>query len=74
MALGGLLAGAVVGLGWIAWQRTADPLDSPAGGNGARGPEPSGRTPLPPDPSRSFRDHTPEQRVDFARKGRGPGG
>jgi hypothetical protein len=29
---------------------------------------------LPPDPSRRFRDFTPEQRVEFARKGHGPGG
>ena len=28
----------------------------------------------PPDPSRRFRDFTPEQRVEFARKGSGPGG
>ena len=28
----------------------------------------------PPDPTRRFRDFTPEQRVEFARKGRGPGG
>jgi len=28
----------------------------------------------PPDPSRRFRDFTPEQRVEFARKGHGPGG
>ena len=73
MAVGALLAGAAIGLGWIAWQRAGDP-DPRAGGAGSRGPDLSGRAPLPPDPSRSFRDHTPEQRVDFARKGRGPGG
>ena len=28
----------------------------------------------PPDQSRRFRDFTPEQRVEFARKGHGPGG
>jgi hypothetical protein len=28
----------------------------------------------PPDPTRRFRDFTPEQRVEFARKGHGPGG
>jgi hypothetical protein len=28
----------------------------------------------PPDPSRRFRDFTPEQRVQFARQGHGPGG
>jgi hypothetical protein len=28
----------------------------------------------PPDPTRRFKDFTPEQRVEFARKGHGPGG
>lgn len=28
----------------------------------------------PPNPSRRFRDFTPEKRVEFARKGHGPGG
>lgn len=28
----------------------------------------------PPDPTRVFREFTPEQRVEFARKGHGPGG
>ncbi|MBI4657295.1 MAG: hypothetical protein HY735_00350 [Verrucomicrobia bacterium] len=28
----------------------------------------------PPDPSRRFTDFTPEQRVQFARQGHGPGG
>ncbi len=28
----------------------------------------------PQDPSRRFTDFTPEQRVEFARKGHGPGG
>jgi hypothetical protein len=28
----------------------------------------------PPDPTRRFTDFTPEQRVEFARKGHGPGG
>ena len=28
----------------------------------------------PPDPARRFRDFTPEQRVEFARQGHGPGG
>ena len=28
----------------------------------------------PPDPTRRFREFTPEQRVEFARKGHGPGG
>src|SRR5688572_2345933 len=33
-----------------------------------------GRRRRPPDPSRRFTDFTPEQRVQFARKGHGPGG
>lgn len=33
-----------------------------------------GRTLAPPNPSRRFREFTPEQRVEFARKGHGPGG
>jgi hypothetical protein len=28
----------------------------------------------PPDQTRRFKDFTPEQRVEFARKGHGPGG
>lgn len=28
----------------------------------------------PPNPSRRFKEFTPEQRVEFARKGHGPGG
>ena len=34
----------------------------------------SGQVLRPPDPSRLFTDFTPEERVEFARKGRGPGG
>ena len=33
-----------------------------------------GRRHRPPVPNRRFMDFTPEQRVEFARKGRGPGG
>ena len=32
------------------------------------------QTLAPPDPSRRFTDFTPEQRVEFARRGHGPGG
>jgi hypothetical protein len=38
------------------------------------GPPKPGQMLRPPDPSRRFRDFTPEQRVDFARRGHGPGG
>lgn len=34
----------------------------------------SGHTVTPPNPTQKFRDFTPEQRVEFARKGHGPGG
>lgn len=34
----------------------------------------SGRMLRPPDPNRRFTDFTPEQRVQFAKKGHGPGG
>lgn len=33
-----------------------------------------GRNHRPPDPSRKFRDFTPEERVKFLRRGHGPGG
>ncbi|HEV8542073.1 MAG TPA: hypothetical protein VGR78_06760 [Verrucomicrobiae bacterium] len=33
-----------------------------------------GHTLAPPNPMRRFTDFTPEQRVEFARKGHGPGG
>jgi len=38
------------------------------------GPPKPGQMLRPPDPSRRFTDFTPEQRVQFARKGHGPGG
>ena len=44
---------------------------SQTGPNNRRNP---GRVPRPPDPTQRFRDFTPEQRVEFARKGHGPGG
>jgi hypothetical protein len=37
------------------------------------GPKPS-HTLRPPNQTRRFADFTPEERVEFARKGRGPGG
>jgi hypothetical protein len=51
-------------------------VDGPeAGGDNSRpfSPKP-GQMPRPPDPTRRFTDFTPEQRVEFARKGHGPGG
>src|SRR5690242_2652497 len=44
-------------------------------GRGNRGGRPGpGQMPHPPEPNRRFTDFTPEQRVEFARKGHGPGG
>jgi hypothetical protein len=43
------------------------------GGNRGGRPNP-GQMPRPPEPNRRFIDFTPEQRVEFARKGHGPGG
>ena len=39
-----------------------------------RGQPRPGQMPRPPEPNRRFADFTPEQRVEFARKGHGPGG
>jgi hypothetical protein len=39
-----------------------------------RGGAASGQMPRPPIPNRRFTDFTPEQRVQFARQGHGPGG
>jgi hypothetical protein len=49
------------------------PSDGPKAGQMLQPPKP-GQMLRPPDPSRRFTDFTPEQRVEFARKGHGPGG
>lgn len=41
---------------------------------GAPGVARPDRPPRPPEPNRRFTDFTPEQRVEFARRGHGPGG
>jgi hypothetical protein len=38
------------------------------------GPSKSGQMHRPPDQTQRFKDFTPEQRVEFARRGHGPGG
>jgi hypothetical protein len=44
------------------------------GSKGPNGQPNPGQMPRPPEPNRRFADFTPEQRVEFARKGHGPGG
>lgn len=46
----------------------------PASDAVAGGASHSGSELRPPDPHRRFIDFTPEQRVEFARRGHGPGG
>jgi hypothetical protein len=54
--------------------RASNSLQPPPG-KGATGEMDHSPTRLaPPDPTRRFREFTPEQRVEFARKGHGPGG
>src|SRR5215472_16306144 len=50
---------------------TASQTDPTLGPNNR--PKP-GQMPRPPDPYQRFTDFTPEQRVQFARQGHGPGG
>jgi hypothetical protein len=56
-------------------------IEKPAENPGRREPKVSslgqpkpGQMLRPPEPNRRFSDFTPEQRVEFARKGHGPGG
>jgi len=48
-------------------------LKTPEGPRDTGNTNPSTRL-APPDPTRVFREFTPEQRVEFARRGQGPGG
>ena len=53
---------------------TATDITTPSG-NPQPGQMPNPPAQLaPPDPSRRFIEFTPEQRVEFARRGHGPGG
>jgi hypothetical protein len=51
-------------------------MHTPQGPGGDSGPDTirPGQPPRPPEPNRLFMDFTPEQRVEFARRGHGPGG
>ncbi|MCP5520838.1 MAG: hypothetical protein H7A46_04755 [Verrucomicrobiales bacterium] len=75
LAMAALLA---VGGLWFARsvRRTQPAQPSPveAGSGGADGSTGAGGMLQPPDPNRRFTDFTPEQRVQFARQGHGPGG
>ncbi len=79
LALAALLAAGGLWLARPAW-RTQSPQKAPpkatldAGFKTPDGrPEP-GQMLRPPNPNRLFEDFTPEQRVQFARQGHGPGG
>lgn len=79
-----LILAAVVGLAagglWFARSdRHTRAFDNTSAGAGVgleapQGPPTPGQEIRPPDPTRRFTDFTPEQRVEFARKGHGPGG
>lgn len=75
LAIGALLAAGALWFTRSAWRTHAFHKPSMDVGiqapNGAAKP---GQMLRPPDPLRRFTDFTPEQRVEFARKGRGPGG
>ena len=74
-AIAALLAAGGLWLARSAWRAPALPQSNlGAGPNTPPGPPEPGRMLRPPDPSRRFTEFTPEQRVEFARKGHGPGG
>jgi hypothetical protein len=69
----------------VAWESPSDPPNpgpNPAGHDSQGrvgsetppGPGHAGQSLRPPEPNRRFTDFTPEQRVEFARRGHGPGG
>jgi hypothetical protein len=75
LALAALLAAGGLWLTRSAWRTHA--LHKSSVGVGFKTPQgrpKPGQMLRPPDPSRRFTDFTPEQRVQFARKGHGPGG
>jgi hypothetical protein len=89
LAIAALLAAGGLWFAWSAWRTTTFHesskgvgFETPQGpesrmGVGSKGPngQPNpGQMPRPPEPNRRFADFTPEQRVEFARKGHGPGG
>jgi hypothetical protein len=88
LAIAALLAAGGLWFAWSAWHTQAlhesskGVFETRHGDESSMGagfkrpndlPKP-GRMPRPPEPNRRFTDFTPEQRVEFARKGHGPGG
>jgi len=69
---------------WFAWSAARTPAPQKSNMHLGSTPPPAGTEPdqtlnsprrlAPPNPTRRFTDFTPEQRVEFARKGHGPGG
>jgi hypothetical protein len=75
MAIAALLAAGGWWLARTAWRTHAAHKSKMAVGIKTPDGRPNpGQMLRPPDPSRRFTDFTPEQRVQFARKGHGPGG
>jgi hypothetical protein len=75
LAIAALLAAGGLWLARSAWRtHTLSKSSTGVGFEAPDGAPKLGQTPRPPDPTQRFRDFTPEQRVEFARKGHGPGG
>jgi len=81
LAMAALVAAGGLWFGRTAWRPTPSGKATMADGVQASGGQPtSGATSNPPalleppDPARIFADFTPEERVEFARRGHGPGG
>ena len=70
LAIAALLAVGGLWFARSAWHKS----NTGIGFKTSHGPPKPGQMLRPPDPSRLFTDFTPEQRVEFARKGHGPGG
>jgi hypothetical protein len=81
LAIAALLAAGGLWFAWSAWRTPASRKPSLDVGSETPHSQPNPGQMLnppahlaPPDPTRRFVDFTPEQRVEFARKGHGPGG
>ena len=75
LALAALLAAGGLWLAWPAWRAHAFHKSTMgASFKTPHGPPKPGQLLRPPDPNRLFMGFTPEQRVEFARQGHGPGG